>query len=94
MKTITIKLVLSGRELSNGEYRVYLRIIKDRKKKDISIGLKAQKNNFINESFTKQHPNCKIENELLLKLKGRAYTIIRELQLKQNDFTFEEFEDK
>jgi len=92
--TTTIKLVFGGRELSNGKHRIYLRIVKNRKKKDISLGLLANKENFENESFTKQHPNYKIENELLLKLKGKAYKIIRELQLNQNDFTLEEFEDE
>ncbi|APD06608.1 tyrosine recombinase XerD [Flavobacteriaceae bacterium UJ101] len=90
----TIKLVLDGRELSNGKHRIYLRIIKDRKKKNISLGLESKKDHFKNESFTKQHLNYQIENELLLQFKARAFKIIRELQLSQDDFTLENFEDE
>lgn len=94
MKSATIKLVLSGRKLSNGKHRVNLRIIKNRRKKDISLGLLVDKEHFKNESFTRRHSNYKIENELLLKFKGRALKIIREFQLKQEDFTFQEFENE
>ncbi|MFV0566841.1 MAG: Arm DNA-binding domain-containing protein, partial [Flavobacteriaceae bacterium] len=85
MRTTTIKMVLGGRALSNGKHRVYLRILKDRKKKDISLGLECDKAHFENESFTKQHPNYQAENELLYKFKTKAYKIVRELQLVQND---------
>ena len=93
MKTTTVKLVLDGRALSNGKHRIYLRIIKDRKRKNISLGLQTYKDFFKNEAFTKQHPNYQIENELLLKVKARALKIIREFQVKQSDFTLDEFED-
>lgn len=88
----SIKLVLDGKPLSNGNYAVYLRILKDRKKKNISLGLQSQAKNFINESFSKQHPNHQIENEILLKFKTRAFEVIREFQLNQVDFSLEEFE--
>ncbi|MFK7000738.1 MULTISPECIES: site-specific integrase [Flavobacterium] len=90
----TIKMVLDGRPLSDGSYQVYLRILKNRKPKKISIGLKCNKEHFINESFTKQHPDYRIENELLLKMRSRAMEIIRNFQVNQTDFTLEEFENE
>ncbi len=88
----TVKIVLNGKPLSNGKSSVYLRIIKDRKKKHIGLGLQCRKEHFNNESFTKKHPNHQVENEILLKLKQRALKIIREFQVKQEDFTLQEFE--
>ena len=87
----TVKWVLDSKPLSNGNHAVYLQIIKGRKRKKISIGLQCQEKNFVNEVFTKQHPNSQLENEILLKFKGRALEIIREFQVKQLDFTLEEF---
>jgi site-specific recombinase XerD len=89
----TIKMMLDGKPLSNGNYAVYLRILKDRKQKKISLGLHCKEENFINESFTKQHPNYQLENEMLLKLKSRALEIIRNYQVSQTDFTLVEFEE-
>ena len=85
--------MLDGKPLSNGNYAVYLRILKDRKQKKISLGLHCKEGNFINESFTKQHPNYQLENEMLLKLKSRALEIIRNYQVSQTDFTLVEFEE-
>lgn len=93
MTKATIKLVLSGRALSNNKYGVYLRIIINRKKKLISLGLRCQKENFINEAFTKKHPNHHIENELLLEFKAKATRSLRELQVTKDDFSLEDFED-
>ena len=89
----TVKMMLDGKPLSNGKYAVYLRILKDRKQKKISLGLHCKEENFINESFTKQHPNYQLENEMLLKLKSRALEIIRNYQVSQTDFTLVEFEE-
>lgn len=86
-------MMLDGKPLSNGKYAVYLRILKDRKQKKISLGLHCKEENFINESFTKQHPNYQLENEMLLKLKSRALEIIRNYQVSQTDFTLVEFEE-
>lgn len=85
-------MMLDGKPLSNGNYAVYLRIIKDRKQKRISLGLNCQEKHFVNELFTKQHPNYLLENEMLLKLKSRAMEIIRNFQVSQTDFNLEEFE--
>ncbi|MFB9056700.1 site-specific integrase [Mariniflexile ostreae] len=89
----TIKLMLDGKPMANGKYAVYLRILKDRKQKKISLGLYCNVEHFVNESFTKHHPSYQTENEVLLNLKARALKIIREFKLNQTDFTLEDFEE-
>ncbi|WP_452219974.1 phage integrase SAM-like domain-containing protein [Lacinutrix salivirga] len=86
--------MLDGKPMANGKYAVYLRILKDRKRKKISLGLYCKKEHFINESFTKHHPSYQTENEMLLKLKARALEIIRSFKLNQQDFNLEEFEEE
>jgi len=88
----TIKLVLDGKPMSNGKHAVYLRILKNRKRKAIGLGLYCKQDHFVNESFTKNHPSHQIENEMLLKFKSRALEIIREFKVKQIDFTLDEFD--
>ncbi|MEG2309138.1 site-specific integrase [Chryseobacterium sp.] len=90
----TIKVVMGSKPLSDSKYLVYIRITKDRKKKEISLSLKGLKEHFVSEQFTKPHPNLKIENELILKLKQKALSIIRNFQLNDEDFTLEDFERK
>ncbi len=89
----TVKLVLDGKPLSNGKYAVYLRVLKDGKRKMISLGMQCDKAHFLNEQFTKQHLDYQIANETLLKLKSRAYEIIREYRANELDFTLGEFEN-
>jgi site-specific recombinase XerD len=93
MDNTTIKLIVDTKPLSNGKHRVYIRIIKNRKKKNISLGVECKKEDFINETFTKSHPNHQLENELLLNFKSRALKILRNFQLIEQDFTLGEFED-
>ncbi len=90
----TVKLVLDGKPLSNGKYAVYLRVLKNRKRKNISLGLTCEKENFVNEQFTKKHKNYQMENEVLLRTKARALEIIRDFQNKNKDFTLNEFDEK
>nr|WP_321221359.1 site-specific integrase [uncultured Psychroserpens sp.] len=94
MSNTTLKIVIGGKPLSDGLHAVYLRIIKNRKKKEINLGLRCTRQNFINEQFVKGHPDYKIENQLLLKLKTKAYDIIRDFRLQDYDFTLNEFENK
>ena len=54
MTNTTVKFVLDSKPMSNGYYRVYLRIIKDRKKKNLSLGLKCLREHFENEQFNKK----------------------------------------
>ncbi|MGL6126808.1 phage integrase SAM-like domain-containing protein [Chryseobacterium artocarpi] len=90
----SVKIVLDSRPMSNGQYSVYLQIIKARQRKKIKIGLKCFKENFENEQFLKAHPNYKEENKILIKRKVKAEDIIRGFQLDDKDFSLEEFEDK
>lgn len=87
MSNTTLKIVIGGKPLSDGLYAVYLRVIKNRKKKEINLGLRCAEQNFINEQFLKGHPDYKIENQLLFKLKTKAYDIIRDFRLQDYDFT-------
>lgn len=90
----SIKIVLDSKPMSNGQYSVYLQIIKARKRKKINIGLKCYRENFENEQFLKGHPNYKAENKILNKKKVNAEDIIRGFQLDDKDFDLEEFQDK
>ncbi|RMZ60370.1 site-specific integrase [Chryseobacterium nematophagum] len=94
MSNVNIKIVKGSKPLSDGKFAIYLRIIKNRKKKEIGIGLRCKDNHFESEQFAKQHPNSKIENELILKFKSKAFAIVREYQIDEYDFTLEEFENK
>ena len=62
------------------------------KKKEISLGIKCKKEDFINEQFLKSHRNYKIENELLFKFKQKAFEIIRTFQLNDDDYSLNDFE--
>jgi integrase/recombinase XerD len=94
MTNATIKIVLDSKPMSNGYHTVYLRIIKDRKKKNLSLGLKCLKEHFENEQLTKKHKGYKVENELLTGFKSRANQILRDYQLNNLNYTLEDFEMK
>ncbi|HFK5520902.1 site-specific integrase [Elizabethkingia anophelis] len=94
MSNTNIKIVLGNKPLSNSKYLLYLRITKNRRKKEISLGIQTQFESFINEQLTKNHPNYKIENELLFKLKQKALEILRGFQLDDKDFSLDDFEHK
>lgn len=85
---------MGSKPLSDGQYLVYLRITKNRRKKEISIGLKGFKEHFVSEQFINPHPNFKIENGFIIKQKHEALSIIRNFQLNDEDFTLESFERK
>jgi len=90
----SIKIVLDSRPMSNNLYTVYLRIIKDRKRKNIALGLKCRKEHFENEHFLKGHPDYKVENNLLISFKARANKIIRDFQSEGKNFSLQDFEKK
>ncbi|PQL90743.1 site-specific integrase [Apibacter adventoris] len=92
MNVANVKIVLGNQPLSDDKFGIYLRITKNRKKKEIGIGLRCEKEHFINEQLTKNHPNYRIENELILNLKSKALKIIREFQLQEQDFSLQDFE--
>ena len=88
----TIKIVLDGKPMSDGRHAVCLRVLKDRKRKMISLWFKCQKEHFENGRFTKHHPDYQEENQVLLSLETRALGIIREFIKQQQDFSLSEFE--
>ncbi|NVN19446.1 tyrosine-type recombinase/integrase [Muricauda sp. HICW] len=90
----TVKFILDGKPMSDGRHAVCLRILKNRKKKIISLGLKCERHHFFNERFTKQHPDFQVENEVLLNMKSRALRIIREYQIEGEDFSLRDFEQR
>lgn len=90
----SVKIVLDSKPMSNNLYTVYLRVIKDRKRKNISLGLRCKKDNFFNEYFLKGHENYKADNKLLLSIKARAEKVIRDFQMEGQNFTLEDFENK
>ena len=94
MTNASIKIVLDSKPVSNGYYTVFLRILKDRKRKNLSLGLKCLKENFENEQFTKKHKDYKAENQSLTSFKSRANQIIRDFQLDNLSYTLEDFEIK
>lgn len=94
MTNATVKIVLDSKPMSNSYHTVYLRIIKERKRKNLSLGLKCLKEDFENEQFTKKHKGYKVENELLTNFKSRASQIIRDFQLDNFNYSLEDFEIK
>ncbi|MBF0576382.1 site-specific integrase [Dysgonomonas sp. GY617] len=88
-----IKIVLTNKVSADGKYSMYLRITKDRKKKEINIGIRCEREHFEQEQLTKEHPNYKVDNKLIIKLKSRALDVIRDFQLNGNNFTLDEFEN-
>lgn len=94
MSNTNIKIVIGNKPMSDGNHGIYLRITKNRKKKEISLGIRCKVEHFENGELTKKHKDHKIDNELILKFKKKAFQIIREFQLKDHNFSLEEFEDK
>lgn len=90
----TIKIVLQERKFEEGDHPVVLRVVKNRKKKEISLGLRCFENQFENQEFTKSYSDYEIYNEILLGFRRKAMKIIREFQNEEHDFTLEEFEKK
>lgn len=93
MNQANIKIVMGGKAVSDGRYPIYLRLIKNRKKKEISLGIRGLKEHFVGEQFTKKHPTNKIDNELIFIQKKKAYEIIRNFQIEGVNFSLEDFED-
>lgn len=90
----SVKFILDSKPLSNNLHTVYLRVIKNRNRKNIAIGIKCKKEHFQNEQFIKGHSNYKTENNLLVNLKARAEKIIRDFQIDGVNFSLVEFENK
>lgn len=91
---VNIKIVIGSRPVSDGKYGIYLRIVKNRKKKEISLGIRCKSEHFSNEQLSKKHRDYKVDNEVILNFKSKALAVIREFQLSDYDFSLEEFEAK
>ena len=80
--------------MANGNHTVYLQLLKNRIRKNISLGLKCRKEHFENEQFNKSHKTHKSDNQLLTNFKSRANQIIRDFQLDNLSYSLEDFEKK
>src|SRR5690606_11502311 len=94
MNNTNIKIVIGSKPMSDGNYGIYLRITKNRKKKEISLGIRCKLNHFENGELTRKHKEYKIDNEVILELKRKAYSIVRDFQRNSYNFSLEEFENK
>lgn len=89
-----IKIVQRRKPLGDGSMPIALRITKDRKTKFISLGMSCKEGEFENQEFKSKSPNYRKRNQLLSKVKTKAYQIIDDFQLNNEDFTLQDFEDK
>ena len=94
MSNTNIKIVIGNKPMSDGNYGIYLRITKNRKKKEISLGIRCKSGHFENGELTKKHKDYKIDNEVIFELKRKAYSIVRDFQRDSYNFSLEEFEKK
>ena len=90
---VSIKIVQRKKPLADGSMPIALRVYKNRKTKMISLGMSCKEGEFKNQQFTKNAPNWKKRNQLLLKLRVKADDIQHEFRLQNKDFTLDEFED-
>lgn len=84
-------IIIIDKPLSNGLHPLYIRILHNRKKRDIRLNIECEKEHFNNEQLTKQHKNHKIDNQLLIKYKEKAWSIIRNFELNGDEFSFDKF---
>ncbi|MDR5591319.1 site-specific integrase [Christiangramia sp. SM2212] len=91
----TIKTVLRKKKLSDGSYPVCLRITKNRKSKYFSTIFKAMPYEWNDNTgdFRKNAENYIQSNRLLLKLKSEAFKIYTNLEIENNNFSLDDFEN-
>ncbi len=90
----SVKIIQKSNALSNGEYPIYLQVIKDSKVKRISLNLSCLKEEWDGNEFKRNHPNYIKRNRILNKFKERAYAVIDEFSIDGIDFTLSEFEQR
>lgn len=92
----SIKLKLKDKPSKEGLYPIILSIIKDRKVKVISLGIKCKKVDWddsaaeLKRSFT----NFAQANRILLQKKQEALKIVYDFELEGIDFTLSQFEER
>jgi len=91
---ITIKIIIENKPLLDGKHRIYLRVIKDRKRKLISLGISCESSHFENGKLSRKHKNYKSDNDYLIHKLNEANKIIREFELDNDDFNLSQFENR
>lgn len=89
---ISIKFVLKNTALADGKHRVLMRLIKDKKKKIITLNLKCNKDEFDHGRFKRKHRAYKKRNELLESYENDMNDIIDEFEAKGYDFSLDDLE--
>ena len=89
---ISIKFILKNTPLADGKHRVLMRLIKDQKKKVISLNLKCKKDEFGNGRFKRKHRTYKKRNQLLESYENRINDIIDDFEAKGYNFDLDELE--
>ena len=93
----TVKVVLHKyKKLKNGDHPFYLRMIKNRKIKYISIGHSCTPEfwDFANDKLSKKHPNFKRLSTLLKDKEVEAQKIVLQFENDNIDFSFDDFTRK
>jgi len=93
----SVKLFLfEGKELSNGEHPVMLRVIKNRKIKYVALGYSCTKKqwNKDTQEFRKNYPDYAKRNAILSQQKNKAHKIIDNYRRDNIDFSLNQFAEK
>lgn len=90
----SINIILRNRPNKKGQCPIVMRVVKDRKSKLITLGLKCEPSDWDdnNNQFKRTALNYNQRNRVLLRLQEKALKIIDEFQLEDIDFTLNEFE--
>ncbi len=89
-------LLYTHKTLSNGEHPILIQIIKDRKRKTISLGHSCSEKLWdFKEGIPKmKHPNFKEISLLIDKKKAEAKTLVLNLEIEKRDYSLDEFGKK
>jgi len=94
MDNISISIVLDSKPLKSGLHSVYIRFIKDRKTKRISLGIQVKKEHFKNGRLLRGHVNYKADNAFLIEIESKAHEVYRQLRIEQPSFTIADLVSK
>ncbi|MFC6861514.1 site-specific integrase [Zunongwangia atlantica] len=92
----SIKTILRKTVLKNGKYPVLLRVTKDRKSKFFRTPFEVHLNEWDSKlgRFSKKYNQQIKSNRLLGKIEDRALSVISELEMNQDFYTLNDFENK
>lgn len=92
---ISTKLLLyKGKTLKNGEHPIVIQIIKDRKRKCISLGYSSINTLWVKGELIRGYPNFKKVNHLLQKKKTELDDLIVDFATSGKSYSLEELESK